>query len=293
MVRGLDHIVHAVRDLDAGAELYRRLGFTVGARNRHPWGTHNQVVQLPGFFVELLTVAEPQKLGGDGFSTHFGRFNQSFLARREGLSFLLLDSTDAASDVTSFRAAGIAASEALRFEREGTRPDGTKAKVGFSVAFARDRHAPEIGFGVCQQHFPENFWNVAFQRHPNAATAVAGAVLVAENPSDLHIFLSAFTGERELQATSSGITASTPRGNIKIMDPAAFANHFGIAAPDISGGARLAALRFRVRDHAALLTALAAGGIAPNNHIGAVVIPPEIAMGAALVFDAADANGGR
>jgi catechol 2,3-dioxygenase-like lactoylglutathione lyase family enzyme len=36
MARGLDHIIHAVRDLDAAAELYRRLGFTVGARNRHP-----------------------------------------------------------------------------------------------------------------------------------------------------------------------------------------------------------------------------------------------------------------
>ena len=54
--------VHAVRDLDAAAELYRRLGFTVGTRNRHAWGTHNRLVQLPGFFVELLAVAEPESL---------------------------------------------------------------------------------------------------------------------------------------------------------------------------------------------------------------------------------------
>ena len=57
MPRGLDHIVHAVRDLDAAADSYRRLGFTVGARNRHPWGTHNYIVQFPGFFIELLTLA--------------------------------------------------------------------------------------------------------------------------------------------------------------------------------------------------------------------------------------------
>jgi catechol 2,3-dioxygenase-like lactoylglutathione lyase family enzyme len=79
MSRGLDHVVHAVRDLEAAAEFYRRLGFTVGARNRHAWGTHNHLVQLPGFFVELLTVAEPEKLGSDGFSALFVYFYRVFL----------------------------------------------------------------------------------------------------------------------------------------------------------------------------------------------------------------------
>ena len=37
--RPLDHLVLAVRDLDAAAAFYRALGFQVGARNRHPWGT--------------------------------------------------------------------------------------------------------------------------------------------------------------------------------------------------------------------------------------------------------------
>ena len=81
MPRGLDHVVHAVGDLEGAAGLYRRLGFTVGARNRHSWGTHNHVVQLPGFFIELLTVAEPENLGTDGFSNLFGRFNQSFIVK--------------------------------------------------------------------------------------------------------------------------------------------------------------------------------------------------------------------
>lgn len=38
MPRGLDHIVHAVRDLDAAAEFYRRAGFTVGVRVDTPRG---------------------------------------------------------------------------------------------------------------------------------------------------------------------------------------------------------------------------------------------------------------
>ena len=284
MPRGLDHIVHAVRDLDAAAGLYRRLGFTVGARNRHSWGTHNHLVQLPGCFVELLTVAEPEKLGSDSFSAMFGRFNQSFLAHQEGLSMLLLESGDAAADAAAFQSAGIGASEAMKFEREGRRPDGSTVKVAFSLSFARDDKAPDIGFATCQQHFPENFWNPAFQQHPNTATGIAGVVLVADNPTDHHIFLSAFTGVRDLHATSSGVTASTPRGDVKVMDPAAFRSHFGTEPPDISKGARLAAMQFRVRDRTALMTALSSGGIASSFCMGSTIVVPEAAMGATLAF---------
>jgi hypothetical protein len=285
MPRGLDHIIHAVRDLDAAAALYRRLGFTVGARNRHPWGTHNHIVQLPGFFVELLTVAEPEKLGSDGFSMLFGSFNRTFLAAREGLSYLILESRDAAADAVKFRAAGIAASDALHFEREGTRPDGATVKVGFSLAFARDALA-EIGFATCQQHFPENFWSPALQKHSNGVIGIAGTAIVAENPSDHHIFLSAFTGERELVATSSGITAHTPRGDVTIMDPAAFHAHFGIAAPASPDKARLAALRFAVPDRQALARTLGANGVSFDLHMDQVIVGPETAMGAVLVFAA-------
>jgi catechol 2,3-dioxygenase-like lactoylglutathione lyase family enzyme len=283
--RGLDHAVHAVRDLDAAAELYRRLGFKVGARNRHPWGTHNHLVQLPGFFVELLTLAEPEKLGTDGFSNLFGRFNQSFLSRHQGLSILLLESGDAAADAAAFKSAGIAASDVMKFEREGSRPDGSMVKVGFSLAFARDAKAPEIGFATCQQHFPKNFWNPTFQQHPNTASSVAGVVLVAENPTDHHIFLSAFTGVRDLHATSSGVTATTPRGDIKVMDPVAFRSHFGTEPPDISEGARLAAVQFRVREQAALVAALQAGGIEFALQMGQLIVPPDIAMGATILFE--------
>jgi hypothetical protein len=286
-VRGLDHIVHAVRDLDAAADLYRRIGFTVGARNRHPWGTHNRLVQLRGFFLELLTVAEPKKLADDGFSTLFGRFNQSFLAAHEGFSVLILESQDAVADAASFRTSGIAASDVLRFEREGTRPDGTAVKVGFSLVFARDSHAPNVGFAVCQQHFPENFWNPAFQQHANGVDGIAGAVLVAENPTDLHIFLSAFTGERELFATSSGITAPTPRGDIRVMDAAAFRAHYGIAPPAITAGARLAAVRFHAADLDALSSRLAREGVAFSRHMGVLVVPAAAALGATLVFESA------
>jgi catechol 2,3-dioxygenase-like lactoylglutathione lyase family enzyme len=286
MPQGLSHIVHAVRDLDAAADLYRRLGFTVGARNRHPWGTHNHLVQLPGAFIEVLAVAEPDKLAGEGFAALFGTFNRLFLKRQEGLSFLMLDSSDAVADAADFRAAHIAASDVLHFERAGRGPDGNTVTIGFSLAFARDPVTADIGFAVCQLHHPDNFWSPAFQEHANTAIRMNGTVIVAENPTDHHIFLSAFSGVRELQATSSGVTAPTARGDIKIMDPAAFTAHFGVDAPDIVGGARLAAVRFGIRDCDALAAMLDTADIEFAFHMGSIIIAPEAAMGATLAFEA-------
>ena len=287
MSRGLDHIVHAVRDLGVAAELYRRLGFTVGARNRHPWGTHNHLVQLPGFFIEILTVGEPDKLGDDGFSVMFGGFNRRFLQSHEGFSLLILESKDAAADEHAFTDAKIAASPVMRFEREGRRPDGSPVRVAFSLAFVRDPLAPDIGFAVCEQHYPENFWNPAFQQHANGVTDVAGAVMVADNPSDHHIFLSALTGERDLQSTSAGITVTTPRGEIQVMTPASYADHFNVAAPDIDTGARLSALRLICADLSVVEASLSAGQIEAKTHMGRLIVPPSVAHGAAIIFEAA------
>ena len=289
MARGLDHIVHAVRDLDAAVALYRRLGFTVGARNRHApeWGTQNHIVQLPGTFVELLAVTDPAGIAPHApRSFSFGAFNRDFLGRQQGLSMLVLEGRGAA-DVEAFRAAGIGDFELYEFAREGKRPDGTAIKLAFALAFARDPGAPDVGLFSCQQRYPENFWNPAFQVHANTAAAVAGVVLVANNPSDHHIFLSAFVGERELLATSSGITLKTPRGEIQVMNPVAFANHFDIAPPDIARGARLAALRFAVRDRGKAGTLLADAGVPFRTHREKLVIGPQTAMGATLVFEAA------
>ena len=285
MPRGLDHIVHAVHDLDAAAALYERLGFTVGARNRHPWGTHNRIVQLPGFYIELLAVGERDKIVAPGPRTFsFGAFHRDFLARHEGLAMLLLEGRDGPADAAAFRTAGIGDFAVFDFSREGRRPDGAAVTLAFSLAFARDPKAPDIGFATCHHHVPESFWNPAVQSHANTATGVAGVVMVADNPADHHIFLSALVGRRELLATSSGISVSTPRGDIQVMDPAAFAQHFGVGAPDVAHGARLAALRIAVQDVGAAVKRLQAADVPATMRMGRIIVGPQTAMGATLVL---------
>ena len=284
MARGLDHIVHAVHDLDAAAALYRRLGFMVGARNRHPWGTHNYVVQLPGFFIELLTVAEPEKIvAATPRSFSFGAFTQGFLARQQGFAMLVLESTDAREDSHAFRSHGIGDYDVFHFERRGSKPDGSVVKVAFSLAFATAPEA-DAGFFVCQQHYPENFWNASFQNHPNTAANVAGVVMVANTAGDYTKFLSAFT-DAPIEERDGAIVAQTGRGTIETMSPASFANRFAVGLPDVSSGARIAALRLYVGDLGPLQAHLAAEGIKHVSHEGCVVIAPEQALGATIILE--------
>ena len=288
MPDGLDHIVHAVRDLDAAAEFYRRAGFMVGVRNRHPWGTHNRVVQLQNFYIEILEIAEPEKIVPHGRrSFSFGAFNRDFLASREGLSMLLLSSRDAAEDARRFEAAGIGNADVFEFAREGTRPDGSVVKLAFSLAFAEDEHSPHARFAVCQHHFPENFWNPAFQAHGNGAHAAVGVTLVDDNPAGRMAFVRAFTGVDELQSTSDGVVAQTGNGEIEIMSRSIFQDRFG-RTPGLSGeGMLLNALRFEVDDLDRAAECHRRNEIVSHRHRGRLVISPEIAYGATLLFETA------
>jgi hypothetical protein len=289
MPHGLDHVVHAVRDLDAAAEFYARAGFMVGTRNRHSWGTHNRIVQLNTCYIEILEVAEPEKIPphtAESFS--FGAFHRDYLASREGLAMLLLTSRDAAADARAFEAAGIGGFEIFEFAREGAKPDGTKIKLAFSLVFARDRTSPNAGFAVCQHHFPENFWNAAFQIHANGARRVPGVALVADNPTDHHIFLKSFSGVSDLHSSSMGITAATENGDVEIITPVAFRDQFGVAVKPSGEGMTLNALRFEVGDLAEVEALHRNNGVVSRRHSGRLIVPSDIAYGATLIFEAAE-----
>ena len=291
MPHGLDHIVHVIRDLDAAGECYRRAGFTVGARNRHPWGTHNRIVQFAGVFIELLAVSEPELIvAGAPGSFSFGGFARDFLTHDEGLAMLVLEGRGAAADAERFRAAGIGDFDVFDFERQAKRPDGSTVRVAFSLAFAADAKAPDIGYFTCQQHFPENFWNPAFQLHPNGVSGIAGVIMVSARPEDQRHFLEAFSGVSETRSSACGISVQTARGDIQVMNPSAYRAYAGTEPPNLTRGPRLAAIRFVAGDKAEVMSALKKGDIAAAERNGNIVVPPDVARGATLIFETSKAG---
>lgn len=221
-MRHIDHIVVAVRDLDQAAEIYRGLGFQVGARNRHPWGTENRLIQFGRSFIELITTGNDAGLipPHQERSFSFGAFVRDYLRQREGIAMLALSSMNAEADAARFAERGIGDFEPFMFARKATRPDGSETDVAFTLAFARDPATPEAGFFLCQQHFPENFWNRSFQQHPNSAMDVAAVTLTAPDPQRHAEFLARFSGEEGQSVPGGGLSFALDGGRIEVV-PAA------------------------------------------------------------------------
>lgn len=284
--RGLDHLVIGVRDLDAAGAFYEKLGFTVGARNRHPWGTENRIVQFPGSFLELITIGDAAAIAPPAprvFS--FGSFVSEALDRGEGLSMLVLESMDAKADAAAFKAAGIGDFEPFSFERKARRPDGSEVRVAFSLAFAADPLAPECGFFVCQQHEPQNFWNPAFQQHANGASALTSAIIVTDDPSAHRDFLSAYAGFPEVLEGNADLVLDLPRGRIDVLDFEAAEAIYHVE-PDPTP-ARFLGFCVAVPDLDAVASRLEAAGVAHARGDERITVPAEAALGCVIAFEQA------
>jgi hypothetical protein len=157
--------------------------------------------------------------------------------------------------------------------------------VAFSLAFASEPKAGEVGFFTCQHRYPENFWNPAFQVHPNTAATFAGIVMVAAQPSDLRQFLLAFADADEVTGTAVNVVVKTPRDEIQVATPAAFENAFGMLPPETANSARLAAVRIGVRDLATAATVLNGTGFPIGEFKGKLIVGPQAALGATLIFE--------
>lgn len=285
MTRRIDHLVVAVHDLDKAADFYRRLGFQVGARNRHPWGTENRIVQLPSAFIELITVGEGAAIAPHQASAFsFGAFVRDYLSQREGLAMLVLDSQDARADAALFARNGIGSFEPFHFERSGRHPDGSETKVAFTLAFASAELSPRAGFFVCEQHYPENFWNPAFQRHENKATRLSSVTLAAPEPERLRSFLTAFTGVEPSSPDGDDLSFRLAEGHVDVMTPDDVAEVYLSVEAELDQPS-FVAFAVRVEDIQWQARSLDSSGI-PYQHIGSrLIVPASAAFGVAIAFE--------
>jgi len=289
MPRRLDHLVICVHDLEQAAQDWRKLGFNLTPTGVHPFGTSNRLAQFADNFLEVLAVTDEASVpettqGHFSFAAH----NRDFLKRAEGMSMLVLHSTDAHADAARFRAEHIGDYAPFDFGRDAVLPDGGTARVAFSLAFATDPAMPGIAFFTCQQrHPPELFWKPAYQRHPNGALRVIEVVMSAAEPAAHRDFLARLM-EGTAELAPGRLTVGDGGNRITVIDPAEMARRLpGVA---VGTSPRFCAARLAVADLDTTRRALNENGIGFEMIDTVLLVPPAAAHGLALEFVEQEAN---
>ncbi len=156
--RAVDHLVLPTAGLDVARQRLSLLGFTVAPVGIHPFGTANCCVFLAdGAYLEPLAVADASAAeiaiaDGNVFVARDALFRQ--VAGDEGLSAIVLTTTDAAADHARFVETGISAGKMLDFSRAFVDPAGNSAVASFRLAFAAEASSPAAFAFACQRINP-------------------------------------------------------------------------------------------------------------------------------------------
>jgi len=128
MLKGIDHLVIVVKDLDQAAKDYQQLGFTVVPGGRHPVGSHNMLIAFAdGSYLEIIAFyreARDHRWWGP-------------LEKGERLVDYCMQTDDLQGDTKKLRDAGVEINDPVPWSRK--RPDGYELKWVLSLATGSHR----------------------------------------------------------------------------------------------------------------------------------------------------------
>jgi Glyoxalase-like domain len=170
----LDHVViNTLRNMDAAAECFEALGFTLTPRGYHSLGSINHLMMTPGPYLELIGLPEngPQR--------------QELLDSGYGLDGLVVHSEDADADFARLTEAGLPAQPPGSFSRPVTIAGQTLEARFRTVRFPADTF-PGGRLYFCEHLTPELVWREEWLSHPNGFCGIDRFVIEspdAENDS--------------------------------------------------------------------------------------------------------------
>jgi 4-hydroxyphenylpyruvate dioxygenase-like putative hemolysin len=163
----IDHVVIAVRDLDAAAAGFRALGFTLTPRGFHSIGSQNHCIMFAGTYVELLAAPVEHP-----WLDYYRRFLRQ---HGDGLAAVALATRDADAAYAELRAHGVAAKSPM---------DLSRPVEGGVARFRLVQIDGTPGVFVCQHLTRELVWRREWQAHANGAAELVGISLAATKPFD-------------------------------------------------------------------------------------------------------------
>jgi catechol 2,3-dioxygenase-like lactoylglutathione lyase family enzyme len=276
-VIGVDHVVVAVRDLDAAAKTWAHLGFTLSPRGLHsaPMGTANYTIMFGDDYLELIGVVA---------ATDQNAPTRTFLAEREGIERTAFTARDATAGAAELRARGLDAIGPVRFGRPVELPGGGMTEATFSVfRWPLDQRPAGMRIFACEHHTRDAVWVPTLQSHANHVTKIARIELLSPDPKSAADHMAQLTDQQVSQTVDGAFTvpSGATRADFVFLDQATLAKRY--PAKVLTGLPREGAISLVLgtSDLAAATTALGAAGIAYDNM---VIAPPSAANGTIVAF---------
>lgn len=282
----IDHPLVLVRDIEATAARYRKLGFNTAPTGKHPWGTSTSLIMFDRSALELMGIYDDTLLDSHAVgSFRFGRHMADALAEREGVSLVALYSEDAPGDRARLEAQGLAAQGRVDFHRRVKVPGRDWDEAVVTLEILLDPALPRASNFLCQQHRPELIWVPEWLRHANGALGFAGLTYVASTPGRLLDRLRCLFGHDAISATAIGHEVQTGRGIITVVPPGVWAAQLGVASEPGTGTDAPACIGIdiRVSDLAAARHILDAAGVPSVSGPGGIALPDHAAYGNVLL----------
>lgn len=271
----LDHVVINARDdMDAAADTYRRLGFTLTERGYHSLGSTNHLAMFGTDYLELIAIPK-------GATT--GRVD--LLGFSKGLNGLVFGSEDSAATYAALHAAGVPFDPPNEFTRP-VRIDGKEHQARFRTVRLKAGVVPYGRIYFCHHFTRDLVWRDEWRHHANGAVAVVRALIVEPQPAVAARLYADMFGPETVRTIKGGKSLMIGNSRFDIVTESALRRQFGDAAPDADGRkAYMAGLTLRTVSLATAARTLQENGISglvqSKNRL---VVPASQAFNATLEF---------
>jgi catechol 2,3-dioxygenase-like lactoylglutathione lyase family enzyme len=273
-IRGIDHVVILVRDLDRARDTYERLGFTLTPRGHHTLGSKNHCIVFGSDYLELLAVPQPHPAL---------QYFTDFLAGGEGLGAVAFATDDADAAQRELAAAGVNADPPLDFSRPVALPDGAR-DAEFRIVQLSPADTPGCRTFLCQHFTTDLVWRDEYQKHALGAFGIGALGVVVEDPKAAAAGYARLLDARP-RRVPEGLLVETGSAPIAVGSRKKFDQRLDNVALPTRAQPVVAALFIRVADRNRTADALARGGFAPVIlKDGSIAIGADVAHGVALVF---------
>lgn len=273
---GVDHVVITVRDLDASAAQWKKLGFTVSPRGTHSplLGTGNYTIMFQEDYLELLGVLT---------ETDQNAPTRNFLAKREGIERTAFTTDDAAGGAALLKSRGLEPLGPVHFGRPVDLPNGGKSEARFNVfRWPLAENPGGMRIFACQHLTRETVWIPELMTHANGAQRVARVEILSADANAAAAHMARLIDEPAEQAGGEWrVRSGGKRADFVFLDPQTFATRYPERVRQGAASEGAVAIVIGTKDVAAAAAVLGPIGV-PHN--AAVSVPASAANGVILSF---------